>query len=267
MHDNILPNGTVLPSGLLGKHDVEGAIIAFNRSYRDTKLKAGIVAKSYDSNDPDNQNGLCTEYDVITIEQFENKGSTSILYRNCLSTQSFGSIADFVEFTLRPKTKQVNKGAPTFGDQDGAIVLIQCLDGVGDKAVIVGYLIHPDRPTNITSTAPQLSGEYNGMNVSIANDGSRLLTFKDAHASLGVPTDASQGNTVFQIKTDGSFEFNPSTIDIKADRSGVLSINTKSDTNINVGGNTKIVTTGNTEIDTTGNTRIITTGIADILAH
>lgn len=256
MDNNILPNGTVLPSGLLGQQGTEASISAFNRSYRNTGLKAGIVVKSYAPTDPNNQSGLCTEYDVITIEQFENKGSTSILYRNCISAQGFGSLADFLEYTLRPKTFQTNKGSPTFANQDGAVVLIQCLDGVGDKAAIVGNLIHPDRNTNITSNDPKLSGEYNGVNIEIANDGSCSLTFKGATDSTGKPTDASQGNTVFQIKKDGSFEFNHSTITISADRSGVLTINAKSDANITVGGNTNINTTGVANIIAQGTTTV-----------
>lgn len=254
--NNVLDNGTVLPSGLLGQQGTEAAVLAFNRSYRNTGIKAGIVSKSYAASDPDNQNGLCTEYDVITIEQFENKGSTSILYRNCLSTQGFGSLADYFEYTLRPKTFQTNKGEPTFGDQDGAVVLIQCLNNIGDKAIVVGTLIHPDRTTNITSTAPQISGEYNGVKIDVANDGSCSLTFKGATDSKGSPLDSSQGNTVFQIKTDGSFEFNHSTISISADRSGVLTINAKSNANIVVGGDSNVTVSGDTNLTTTGKTTI-----------
>lgn len=253
---SILPNGTVLPHGLLGVRGYESSIAAFNQSYRNTGLKAGFIVASYAANDPNNKLKLCTEYDVQTIEQFENKGSTSILYKNCLSSQGFGGIADFLEFTLRPKTLQTNKGFPTFNDQDGAIVLIKCLDNCGDKAIVVNTLIHPDRPTTITSTSPQLSGEYNGVNVQIANDGSCSLTFKGATDSKGVPLDPSQGNTVFQIKTDGSFEFNHSTVAISADRSGVLTISAKSDANITIGGNSTVTTAGDTNLTTTGKTTI-----------
>ncbi|CAM6005466.1 unnamed protein product [Sphagnum balticum] len=178
---------------------------------------------------PVTRTGLCTEYDVITFEQFENKGSTSTTYKNCLSTQGFGGLADYFEYTLRAKTFQTNKGPPTFGDQDGAVVLIQCLDGIGDRAIVTGTLIHPDRTTNITSTAPQLSGEYNGVNVEIANDGSCSLTFKGPPTVRAFPTDSSQGNTVMQIETDGSFQFNHSTITIRADKNGTLSITTNVD--------------------------------------
>lgn len=251
---NILENGTVLPSGLLGKHGVENAVIAFNRSYRDTRMKAGIVIKSYAPDDPANQNGLCQEVDVLTFEQFENKGSTSIVYKNCISSQGFGSLADYFEYTLRPKTFQTNKGSPTFGDQDGAVVLIQCLDGIGDRAVVTGYLIHPDRTTTITSNAPQLSGEYNGVNIQIANDGSCSLTFKGATDSKGVPTDASQGNTEFKIETDGSFQFSHSTVTIRADKSGELTITANTDANITVGGDSNVTVSGDTNLTTNGKT-------------
>lgn len=258
MSNNILPNGTVLPSGLLSHNNGSAAVAAFNRSYRNTGIKAGIVVKSYAATAQGNQNGLCTEYDVLTFEQFENKGSTSILYRNCLSTQGFGGLADYFEYTLRPKTSQSNKGAPTFGDQDGAVVLIQCLDNVGDKAIVVNTLIHPDRDTTVTSTDPQLSGEYNGVNVKINTDGSCSLTFKGATNSKGVPTNSSQGNTVFQIKTDGSFEFNHSTIDILADKGGALTITTKTDCNINASGAVNVTSTGDTVVNSSAKCSITT---------
>lgn len=253
---NILDNGTVLPSGLLGQQGHESFIMAFNKSYRNTGIKAGIIVKSYAPDDPNNQNGLCQEYDVQTVEQQENKGSTSIMYRNCLSSQGFGGLADYFEYTLRAKTFQTNKGTPTFGDQDGAVVMIQCLDNIGDKAVVTGCLIHPDRETTITSNAPQLSGEYNGVNIQIANDGSCSLTFKGATDSKGIPTDPSQGNTVFQIQADGTFEFTNSNVTITGSKSGSLTVNTTADTNVNVAGNTNIQTQGTANIIAQGVTTI-----------
>jgi len=235
----ILPNGTVMPHGLMSPQGYEASIAGFNRSYKNTGLKAGFIVKSYAANDPSNRTQLCTEYDVQTIEQDENKGSTSILYRNCLSSQGLGSIADYLEFTLRPQTFQ-SKDAPVFSGQDGAIVLLQCLDNIGSKAIVVGNLISPDRPTNITSTAPQLIGEYNGVNIAINNDGSCSLTFKGATDSKGVPTDPSQGPTTLQIETDGSFQFSHSTITIQASRSGTLNITTMGPTNIIAQGTTTI---------------------------
>jgi hypothetical protein len=243
----ILPNGTVLPHGLVSVQGREKNIAAFNRSYKNTGIKAGFVVQSYSADDPSNQNGLCTEYDVQTIEQDENKGTTSILYKHCISSQGFGSIADFLEYTLRPQTYQ-SKNAPDFAGQDAAIVMIQCLDNIGSKAIVIGNFIHPDRPTTITSTDPQLAGEYNGVNIQIANDGSCSLTFNGATDSSGAPTDPSQGPTTFQIQTDGSFQFNHSTITILAAKSGELTITTSGDANITVGGDCNINSSGKTSI-------------------
>jgi len=226
-----LSTGAVLPHGLLNTQGRESSIAAFNKSYKNTGIKAGFVVKSYAANDPASIYKLCTEYDIQTVEQDENKGSTTILYKHCLSSQSFGSIADFVEFTQRSQTYQ-SVNAPSFNGQDGAIVLIQCLDNIGSKAIVIGSLIHPDRPTTITSTAPQFSGEYNGVAVAINNDGSCSLTFNGATNSQGVPTNPSQGTTTLQIQTDGSFQFSHSSITIQAERSGTLNITTTGPTNI-----------------------------------
>lgn len=263
--DNVLDNGTVLPSGLLSQQGTAESIAAFNRSYRDTRLKAGIVSKTYDVNDPANQNGLCTEYDVITIEQFENKGSTSILYRNCISTQGFGSIADFLEFNLRAKTTQLAPGSPTFGNQDGSIVLIQCLDGIGNKAVVVGNLIHPDRTTKIQSVDPQLAGSYNGINFAINPDGSFSIIFNGKTNNKGVPADSSL-NTVLQIKPDGGFQLNNPKVSIEGSASGDLTITANGDTNITTQGKTTITSTGDIVANTQGDANITASGNAVVQA-
>lgn len=198
-----LSNGTVLPFGLLNVQNKESAVAAFNRSYKNTGIKAGFIVASYDITDDQNQGKLCTEYDVRTVEQFENKGTTTLLYRNCLSSQSFGGIADYLEYTLREQTYE-GKNAPSFTDQDGAIVLIQCLDSIGSKAIVIGSLAHPDRSSNITTTDPQLYGQYNGIGVQVNTDGSASLIFNGATDSKGNVIDTSQNASTFQIQKDGS---------------------------------------------------------------
>lgn len=253
---NKLANGTVLPSGLLGMQDREAKVAAFNRSYRNTGLKAGFVTKSYDAEDEENTNHLCTLYDVLVIEQFENKGTTPILYKKCLSTQGFGSVPDFLEYTLRPMTSQGNDSFPVFKDQDGAIVLIQCLDNIGERAVVIGSLIHPDRDTTITSTKPQLSGEYNGVNVQIANDGSCMLTFKGATDDQGDPTDSSQGNTTVQIEKDGSFQIDHEKITFRLDHDGTVTIKAEKDLVINCDKAT-VTASGDVEIKSDSNANML----------
>jgi hypothetical protein len=278
---NFLNNGTVLPHGLLGCSPID-RLRGFNQTYKNTGLKAGIVIRAYAFDDPLNRTGLCTEYDVLVIEQDEDKGTTGITYRNCLYSQGFGSISDFFEFNLRPKTKTLdNSDLTEFSGQDGAIVLIQCLDGLSDRGIVIGAINHPDRSSNIPTTEPQLAGEYNGVNIVINQDGSCALTFKGATQNDGTPTDASQGNTVLQIETDGSFQFSHSAVTIRGDKNGQATITTQADcvincvnanvnasekVNVTSGGDTAVNAGGDCDITASGDCSVTATGNAVVQA-
>jgi hypothetical protein len=230
---NFLKNGTVLPSGLLS-HNGAAIMEGFKKTFQNKTLKAGIVVASYATTDQGNLSKLYPEYDVLAFEQNEDKGSTVSIYKNCPVASSLGSIADYFEMTVRPLQKKTTSGTvPSPSGQDGSIVLLLCLNGMSDTGIIVGSLPHPDRPTNIEGTAPQLYGEYNGVNVVVNQDGSTSLTFKGATDSYGVPTDSSQGNTVVSIATDGSFQVQHSTITFTLDKSGSATRTTSGNTTIN----------------------------------
>ena len=261
-----MKNGTVLPSGLLGAQGAQTSMASFNRSFRNTGIKAGIIINSYAATDPKNISKLCTEYDVLTMEQLENKGSTPITYKNCLSSQGLGSIADYFEFTLRFKTFQTNKGFPTFSGQDGAVVLIQCLDNVGDKAIVIGSLIHPDRPTTISNTDPHLAGEYNGVQIGINADGSTSLNFQGATDSKGNVIDPSQGLTSINIDVDGSFQIKHSTVTLRLDKSGTVSLKALKDLEMAITGNVSITLNGDATINAQGKCDIISSGKTTITA-
>jgi hypothetical protein len=261
---NILDNGAILPHGLLSA-STSAKIAGFNKSYNNTKMRLGVIVEAFAVDDPNNRTQISTEYDVVTLEQNEDKGATTITYRNCLCKDGIGGIADFFEMNLRSKTQQSYKGeAIQLSGQNGTIVLLECLDGASDKAMIVGGFPNLNRETTLVDTQPRLTGEYNGVRIAVNPDGSTSLTFKGATDNNGNQLDPSQGNTVFQIKTDGSFEFNHSTINIQADRSGVLTITTTSNANITVGANANITVDGNTNIDTSGTANIIAQGTTTI---
>jgi hypothetical protein len=246
--DNFLDNGTVLPSGLLGSRDA-AFMEGFNKTYKNTALRLGIIVRSYGVDDPKNVLNLTTEYDVSVFEQNEDIGSTIITYKNCISQEGMGSIADFFEKNLR-----VRQNAPQVGalidtkNQNGALALILCLDGVSDKAIIVGSITHPDRPTTLLTSDPYLQGEYNGLNVIVNNDGSAVLTFKGATDNYGDPIDTTQGNTVVQIETDGSFQLNHSTITFRLDKNGTATLTTNADLDLNVTGDVNAMVTGDANI-------------------
>jgi hypothetical protein len=257
--DNYLDSGGVLPSGLLSGNDFLEKTAGFNKTYKNYPLRVGIVSTIFAYNDPQNFTKLSTEYNVSVFEQNEDRGSTILTYKNCIAADGLGSIADFFEKNFRVKTTNDNPaGGLNSTYQNGAIVILLCLDAVSEKAVIIGGLNHPNRPTTLIDTQPRLQGEYNGVNIAVNPDGSTSLTFKGATAADGSLVNPGQGNTEFQIKQDGSFQFSHSTINISADRSGLLTITAN--------GNIDITTNANTNIKVASNAVVNVGGDCDVTA-
>lgn len=248
---NFLPGGAVLPSGLLDGSD-RNDMAGFNKTYRNTALRVGVIIATYPIGDQRNINGLATEYDVVCIEQNEDQGATTITYKNCINTSSLGSIADFFEKTLRQRlTQQYKSGAVRLNQQDGSTVILLCLDGSSDKALIIGGFPHPDRPTTLDSTEPQLAGEYNGVNVQIATDGTAMFTWKGPTNNDGTLVNPSQTPTVATVQNDGSFQINHKTITFRLDINGTVTLTSTGDLNVNCA-NANVIASGNALVQASG---------------
>lgn len=227
--NNFLPNGTVLPSNLLS-HDAMDKLQAFRKTYQNNSLKVGIVIKTYSIKDSGNIRKVMPEYDVLTFEQDEDKGSTVTTYKNCIDSSSLGSIADFFEKVIRQMDEKSNNGTvPTPNGQDGSMVLLLCLNGSGDSGIIVGSLGHPDRKTTLVDAGPRLEGEYNGVNIKVEKDGSTSLTFRGATDSYGDPLDKTQGDTVMSIEKDGTFQTKHAGITQRLQKDGKASLTANDD--------------------------------------
>lgn len=247
--DNFLDNGAVLPSGLLSV-DTNSEFGAFHKKYQNSYLRVGVITASYDIQDVNNINKVVPEYDVLVFEQNEDAGSTLINYKNCVAAAAFGSIADFFEARLRAvKTKTTKDTVLTPSGQNGAIVLLLCMNGFSAKGTIIGSLLHPDRKTTLNGSGPHLEGEYNGVNIKVNKDGSTALTFKGATDNDGKVVNDSQGDTTLQVEKDGSFQVDHDTITFRLDRNGTATLTAKKDTDLNVNGNINIKADGNVKID------------------
>lgn len=241
---NFLENGAVLPSGLLGSDgDIE--LNGFNKTYKNTSLRIGVIVASYPTSDANNVTKLANEYDVLVFEQQEDQGSTVLRYKNCLSMEGLGSIADFFERTLRPQTVKNPNGFIDTSGQNGAVVLILCLDGMGEKGIIVGAVTHPDRKTTLKGTDPHLEGEYNGVHIVVNEDGSTSLTFKGATDGSGKATDATQGPTNISIEKDGSVQIDHKTIIQRLDKNGKASLTANDDISNTTKANFNVTATKN----------------------
>jgi predicted transcriptional regulator len=248
---NIMENGAVLPHGLLG-NDAEALLDGFKKTYKNFSLRVGVVMATYPKNNTRNHSKLAIEYDVLVVEQNEDKGATTILYRNCLSAEGLGSIADFFEKSLRSKKKKTKKGDATdLKGQNGAIVLLLCLDSMSDKGIIIGALTHPDRETTLTDEGPRLEGEYNGVNVKVEKDGSCTLMFKGATDNDGKVLDKTQGNTTVKIEKDGSYQVDHKTIKQRFDKKGKADLTADDDISNTTKKNFNITATENITLKAT----------------
>lgn len=259
-----LENGAVLPHGLLSDQ-ASGMMEGFNKSYKNFPLRVGVVVASYPVTDDRNLTNLTTEYDVMVIEQNADMGATTILYRNCMSSEGLGSVADYIESALRPMKEKTTRGdSINLNGQNGAIVLMLCLDGMSDKGIIIGSLTHPDRKTNLQDEGPLLVGEYNGVKITVETDGSTSLVFQGATDNDGDVLDEKQGDTTIQIEKDGSFQIDHDQIKFRLDRTTkIATLDAQGDIDLITNTNLNITATKNVNVECV-DVKVDASGKADI---
>ena len=94
--NNRLPSGGILPTGILNR-DLRTQYGSFRKTFKNYPLRAGVIIASYPVSSNKNVGKLTTEYDVLIMEQDENKSITPTTYKNCVSIDGLGSIADYFE--------------------------------------------------------------------------------------------------------------------------------------------------------------------------
>lgn len=200
----VLPSGSVLPSGLL-EQGME-SVSAYDHSFKNYSIKMGVIINAYDIDDQSNINKVGVEYDVAVTEQNGHLAQNVITYQNCMVMESFGGIADYTEYRLRPQNKVENKRSnKDMVYQDGSLVLIMCISGSSDNAIIIGGLKHPKRKTNLTKDSGlSLYSEYNGLVYSIDKNGALKILFKGATDQEGKAIDEKVSGSVIEISKDGS---------------------------------------------------------------
>jgi hypothetical protein len=206
---NELPSGSFLPAGLLSlEPESAGMMAGFNHAYGNFGLKAGIVIAVHEKDDEKNITKAMPEYDVAVFEQNADGAQNTIVYKNCVCADLFGAVADFLEFRYREQKKVEKKDNERVAkEQDGSMVMIMCLNGVADKAVIVGGMPHPKRESKLTKELGHtLLGEFNGITLAIDKDGALKIGFKRATDHTGKAVDEKPGGSYMKIEKDGSLE-------------------------------------------------------------
>lgn len=203
------------PSGLLEQISSD-KVSSLNKRFENTPLRIGVITECYEIDDPKNATKLVPEYTVITQQTDGMKGIKNVTYMNVIAADKFGGIADFFEYKLRPTLvkidKEPNKVSHDFKKQNGTLVILLCLDGFSEKAIIIGGMPNTmdqktQRKTTLTKeNALHMEGEYNGINWKVNKDGEFVLTFRSPTDNNGKIINNKYSGTFTKIDKTGSFE-------------------------------------------------------------
>jgi len=241
----------ILPAGLVRSRNNETEANFGLRVKNNMSLKNGVVLEVLETSDEKNQSKLVPEYNVMVIED----GNTAI-YKNIIAVDGFGGNADYMQKKYRaPKDPKKVQQSGSFKDQDGSIVLLLCLDGNAEKAVILSSISHPSKIEDDIVLSKEkghhLEGEFNGLFWSIDKEGALRIEFKSATEVDGTPKDEEAGGTFLTIEKDGSVQINTgedgeviridkTTKDISITAGNNVSAKAETDVNIESGANTGV---------------------------
>lgn len=205
----------VPPSSLL-KALSSDKIDSLNKRFQNTPLRIGVITECYEINEEKNITKLIPEYTVVTQENDGKAGIKYVTYTNVIAADKFGGIADFFEYKLRPTLVKIDnepsKVSHDFKKQNGTLVILLCLDGFSEKAIIIGGMPNvmdqkKQRKTTLTKeNALHMEGEYNGINWKVNKDGEFVLTFRSPTDNNGKIIDKKYSGTFAKIDKTGSFE-------------------------------------------------------------
>jgi hypothetical protein len=198
-----------LNSSVLQSRD-ENKVNFAQKVFGNHSLRLGLVLEILETDNEKNISKLGPEYDVLAIEQEGSSGSSTTVYKNCITMDSFGGAADYFQMKHRA-AKDPSKAAKTgsLKDETGSIVLLLCLDGNSEKAVIISSIQNPSKGVVLDKEkGHHAEGEFNGLNWTIDKDGALKILFKSATEDDGTPKDDEAGGTFVEINKQGSFDVN-----------------------------------------------------------
>jgi hypothetical protein len=196
-----------LPSGLLAQHGSKQNG-TYNHEFGNFGIKTGVIIKTHEIDSKENLLGVGPEYDVVIHEQDGNRGTSSVIYKNCQFLENFGGISDFLDVKRREPTNTDYKVEQDIEKFDGAMVLMACIDGVSNKGIIIGAITNPNRKSTLTKEAgAHMEQQFNGLNWQVNKDGAYTVTFNSAMDNKGKKADEEAAGTSWKIEKDGSTEF------------------------------------------------------------
>lgn len=200
----------VIPS-FYGGTRAAGELNGYDDAFGNDLLRVGEVKRVVYPEDPGSRTKKFVEYSVL-VQHRANGTAVTKQYDNCLSINSLAGLADYQFALLRADTPQPGPSADEAAVQlgYGSKVLLLCINGASAEPVIVGG-IRDERQSDLgrRDRGVHLDWEYNGVHVSVADDGSwsverRGPTTPKGEFDAARGQDATNGTKV-AVAADGSF--------------------------------------------------------------
>lgn len=170
--------------------------------FANTKLRKGEVMAVIPPSSKRSVSKFLYEYDVL-VPQYESGTVGTRLYRNCILMNPVAGGGDHSAWRLRASTKPLTEAGKT----DGSRVLILCVEGSNNQAVILGGLRDERSGKDDEKLGQHYEFEFNGVNFQVKDDGSWICQQKGKTDNLGkADKDRNKGSgTSVEVKADGTY--------------------------------------------------------------
>ena len=143
------------------------------------------------------------EYNVL-VAHYEGGMIGHKIYKNCRLINPLGGGADQSSWTLRASTKPIKD----YTSSDGSRVLILCVEGSYNRAIIVGGILDERCGGDNKQDGHHFNWEFNGVNFKVNDDGSWDITNKGKNTNLGnldPKADQNGIGTTVKVEANGNF--------------------------------------------------------------
>lgn len=198
---NRLSDGTIVPSHLRPRQTLKPQP---SGQFGNVALRVGEVKEIIYPDDPRNLSQKAVEYRVA-VQHKDNGVGTTVDYLNCIVANLFGGLGDKLRYTSRASTEK-NTDADT-GLGDGSLVLLLCVNGETNRALIVGGFSNQNDAPEKRADGHNLHFNFNGMDATINKAGEFTLKYTGATDNLGKPAqgvDTSSANGSISMTKDGA---------------------------------------------------------------
>jgi hypothetical protein len=201
---NIIPSSLALQA--TPKHHDGGV-------FDNTRLRMGEVQEVIYPNDAKSLSKKFVEYTVFVQHRGGGTGLGK-MYHHCVLVSAFGGLADQMHYTLRADTTPSTKKKGSKGLGLGSKVLLLCINGEHNNAVILGGLRDQSDKSGFGGIEAKDLGHYfyfnfNGVSAYIDKDGQLVVTY-NGKTGVDGKTDVDKGKrgTRMAFLQDGSWNIN-----------------------------------------------------------